>query len=58
MEHPESTLSLSNWLELLQDQELRRSMGSVAQEQAASLTIERNVQNTIFAYEKVIEDKT
>jgi UDP-glucose:(heptosyl)LPS alpha-1,3-glucosyltransferase len=58
MEHPESTVSLTNWLEVLQDRELRRSMGGVAQEQAGSLTIERNVQNTIFAYEKVIEDKT
>ena len=58
MEHPESTLSLSNWLDVLQDRELRRSMGALAQEQVASLTIERNVQNTILAYERVIEDKT
>ena len=58
MEHPESALSLSSWLEDLQDRELRKSMGAVAQEQVASLTIERNVQNTILSYEKVIEDKT
>ena len=58
MEHPESTRSLSNWLDVLQDRELRRSMGALAQEQVASLTIERNVQNTILAYERVIEDKT
>ena len=58
MDHPENIPALASWLEALEDPKLRRSMGSEAQEQAAFLTIERNVKHTILAYEKVLEDKT
>jgi UDP-glucose:(heptosyl)LPS alpha-1,3-glucosyltransferase len=58
MDHPGNISALANWLEALEDPELRRSMGAEAQEQAAFLTIERNVKHTIFAYEKVLEGKT
>ncbi|MGD9035552.1 MAG: glycosyltransferase family 4 protein [Syntrophobacterales bacterium] len=58
MDHPGDIFTLANWLEALEDPELRRSMGAEAQEQAAFLTIERNVERTILAYEKVLEDKT
>jgi UDP-glucose:(heptosyl)LPS alpha-1,3-glucosyltransferase len=58
MDHPENISTLTSWLEALRDPELRRSMGAVAQEQVSSLTIERNVKNTILAYEKVLGDKT
>jgi hypothetical protein len=58
MDNPESTLALANWLEALEDQDLRRSMGAEAQEQVAFLTIERNVKQTILAYEKALENKT
>jgi len=58
MDQPENIAALANWLEALEDPELRKSMGAEAQEQAAFLTIERNVQHTILAYEKVLEDKT
>jgi UDP-glucose:(heptosyl)LPS alpha-1,3-glucosyltransferase len=58
MDDPESTLALANWLEALEDQDLRRSMGAEAQEQVAFLTIERNVKQTILAYEKALENKT
>jgi len=58
MDHPEDTAALANWLEYLEDPELRRSMGAEAQEKAAFLTIERNVKHTLLAYEKVLEDKT
>ena len=56
MDTPENTLALANWLEVLQDREVRRSMGSVAQEQVASLTVERNAKETIRTYEKALED--
>jgi UDP-glucose:(heptosyl)LPS alpha-1,3-glucosyltransferase len=58
MDHPGDISTLANWLEALEDPELRRSMGAEALEQAAFLTIERNVERTILAYEKVLEDKT
>jgi UDP-glucose:(heptosyl)LPS alpha-1,3-glucosyltransferase len=58
MDHPGDISTLGNWLEALEDPELRRSMGAEAQEQAAFLTMERNVERTILAYEKVLEDKT
>jgi len=58
MDQPENIAALANWLEALEDPELRRSMGAEAQEQAAFLTIERNMKHTILAYEKVLEDKT
>ena len=58
MDHPGNISALANWLEALEDPELRRSMGSEAQEATAFLTIERNVKHTILAYEKVLEDKT
>ena len=58
MDHPGDISTLANWLEALEDSELRRSMGAEAQEQAAFLTIERNVKQTIIAYEIVLEDKT
>ena len=58
MDHPGNISVLANWLEALEDPELRRSMGSEAQEATAFLTIERNVKHTILAYEKVLEDKT
>jgi hypothetical protein len=58
MNHPENISALANWLEALEDPDLRRSMGAEAQEQAGFLTIERNVKHTILAYEKVLEDKT
>ena len=58
MDDPVNISTLANWLEELEDPELRRSMGAEAQEQAAPLTIERNVKHTILAYEKVLEDKT
>ncbi len=57
MDHPENIPALANWLEALEDPELRRSLGALAQEQAAFLTIERNVKHTLLAYEKVLEDK-
>ena len=56
MDTPENTLALANWLEVLQDREVRRSMGSVAQEQVASLTVERNAKETIRTYEKALAD--
>ena len=58
MDHPENISDLTKWLEALEDPEMRRSMGAEAQEQVAFLTIERNVNQTILAYEKVLEDKT
>jgi UDP-glucose:(heptosyl)LPS alpha-1,3-glucosyltransferase len=58
MDDPGNISTLANWLEALEDPELRRSMGAEAQEQAAPLTIKRNVKHTILAYEKVLEDKT
>ena len=58
MDHPGDISTLANWLKALEDPELRRSMGAEAQEQAAFLTMERNVERTILAYEKVLEDKT
>jgi hypothetical protein len=58
MDHSENIPALANWLEALEDPELRRSMGAEAQERAAFLTNERNVKHTILAYEKVLEDKT
>jgi UDP-glucose:(heptosyl)LPS alpha-1,3-glucosyltransferase len=58
MDHPGDISTLGNWLEALEDPESRRSMGAEAQEQAAFLTMERNVERTILAYEKVLEDKT
>jgi UDP-glucose:(heptosyl)LPS alpha-1,3-glucosyltransferase len=57
MDNPEDTLSLAKWLEVLEDREVCRSMGSVAQEQVASLTVERNARETLRAYEKVLESK-
>ncbi len=56
MDHPKNTRALANWLEVLQDREVRRSMGAVAQEQVASLTVERNAKETVRAYEKALED--
>jgi UDP-glucose:(heptosyl)LPS alpha-1,3-glucosyltransferase len=58
LDHPENISTLANWLEALEDPELRRSMGFEAQEQAAFLTIKRNVERTILSYQKVLEDKT
>ena len=57
MDHPGNISVLANWLEALEDPELRRSMGSEAREATAFLTIERNVKHTILAYEKVLEAK-
>jgi UDP-glucose:(heptosyl)LPS alpha-1,3-glucosyltransferase len=57
LDHPENIQALANWLETLEDPELRRSMGATAQEQVAYLSIERNVNHTILAYEKVLENK-
>jgi UDP-glucose:(heptosyl)LPS alpha-1,3-glucosyltransferase len=57
MDNPENTLALANWLEALEDPDLRRSIGAEAQEQVAFLTVERNVKQTILAYEKVLGDK-
>jgi UDP-glucose:(heptosyl)LPS alpha-1,3-glucosyltransferase len=56
MDSPENTLALANWLEVLQDREVCRSMGSVAQEQVASLTVERNAKETVRTYEKALKD--
>ena len=56
MDHPKNTRALANWLEVLQDREVRSSMGAVAQEQVASLTVERNAKETVRAYEKALED--
>ena len=56
MDNPENTAALANWLKVLQDREVCRSMGSVAQEQVASLTVERNAKETIRTYEKALED--
>ena len=56
MDTPGNTLALANWLEVLQDRKVCRSMGSVAQEQVASLTVERNAKETIRTYEKALED--
>ena len=56
MDNPENTPALANWLEVLQDREVCRSMGSVAQEQVASLTVERNAKETIRTYERALED--
>ena len=58
MDTPENPLALANWLEALEDQDLRRSMGAEARGQVAFLTIERNVKQTILAYEKALENKT
>jgi UDP-glucose:(heptosyl)LPS alpha-1,3-glucosyltransferase len=57
MDNPEDTLSLAKWLEFLEDREVCRSMGSVAQGQVASLTVERNARETLRAYEKLLENK-
>lgn len=57
MDHPENTIALANWLEDLQERELRRSMGAAAQEQVASLTVLRNVEETIRIYERTLENK-
>jgi UDP-glucose:(heptosyl)LPS alpha-1,3-glucosyltransferase len=57
MDHPENIPALTNWLEALEDPDLRKSIGAEAQEQVAFLTIERNVKHTILAYGKVLEDK-
>jgi len=43
MDHPENISALTEWLEALEDPELRRSMGADAQKQSAFLTIERNL---------------
>jgi UDP-glucose:(heptosyl)LPS alpha-1,3-glucosyltransferase len=56
MDNPMNTLALANWLEVLQDREVRRSMGALAQEQVASLTVERNAKETVRTYEKALED--
>ena len=56
MDNPTNTLALANWLEVLQDREVRRSMGALAQEQVASLTVERNAKETVRTYEKALED--
>ena len=58
MDHPERIPALANWLEALEDPDLRKSMGGGAQEQVAFLTIDRNVKQTILAYKKVLENKT
>jgi UDP-glucose:(heptosyl)LPS alpha-1,3-glucosyltransferase len=58
LDHAQDTFALANWLEALEEAELRRSMGAEAQAQVAFLTIERNVKQTILAYEKVLENKT
>jgi len=57
MDHPEDVSDLSHWLEMLQDREMRRSMGEVAQKQVSTLTIERNATDTILAYEKALDNK-
>jgi UDP-glucose:(heptosyl)LPS alpha-1,3-glucosyltransferase len=56
MDKAENTLALATWLEVLQDPEVRRSMGSMAQEQVAFLTVERNAKETVRTYEKTLED--
>lgn len=58
MDHPGNASTLANWLAALEDPDLRRSVGSEAQEQASFLTIERNVERTILSYERVLEEKT
>lgn len=57
MDHPEDVSALSHWLEILQDREMRRSMGEVAQKQVSTLTIERNAKDTILAYKKALDNK-
>ena len=56
MDSPEDTLALTNWLEVLRDREVCRSMGSVAQAQVESLTVERNAKETVRTYEKALKD--
>jgi glycosyltransferase involved in cell wall biosynthesis len=56
MDKAENTLALATWLEVLQDPEVRRSMGSMAQEQVTSLTVERNAKETVRTYGKAIKD--
>jgi UDP-glucose:(heptosyl)LPS alpha-1,3-glucosyltransferase len=56
MDNPENTLALATWLEVLQDREVLRSMGSIAQEQVTSLTVERNAKETVRTYEKALQD--
>jgi UDP-glucose:(heptosyl)LPS alpha-1,3-glucosyltransferase len=56
MDKAENTLALATWLEVLQDREVRRSMGSMAQEQVTSLTVERNAKETVRTYGKAIKD--
>jgi UDP-glucose:(heptosyl)LPS alpha-1,3-glucosyltransferase len=58
MDRPEDVSALAHWLEILQDQEMRRSMGAVAQKQVSTLSIERNVTDTILAYEKALDHKS
>jgi UDP-glucose:(heptosyl)LPS alpha-1,3-glucosyltransferase len=57
LKHPENVSDLTNWIEALEDPDLRRTMGAEAQEQVAFLTVERNVKQTILVYEKVLENK-
>jgi UDP-glucose:(heptosyl)LPS alpha-1,3-glucosyltransferase len=56
MDSPKNTLALSTWLEGLQDREVLRSMGSRAQGQVSSLTVERNAEETVLTYEKALKD--
>jgi UDP-glucose:(heptosyl)LPS alpha-1,3-glucosyltransferase len=56
MDHPENTLALAAHLEALEDPDLRRSMGAVAEEQVASLTVRRNAEETIRIYRKTLEN--
>jgi UDP-glucose:(heptosyl)LPS alpha-1,3-glucosyltransferase len=58
MDHPDNISALANWLEALEDPELRKSVGAEAQGNVAFLTIERNVKHTIAAYEKALNDRT
>ena len=57
MNHPEDTPDLVNWLERLEDPQLRRSMGALAQEQVQSLSARTNALATISVFEKVVQEK-
>ncbi len=58
MESPEDITALAQWLEMLQEPDLRKSMGMAAREQVRDLTIGANMDETMAIYEKVIEEKS
>jgi len=57
LNHPEDTHDLVTWLERLEDPELRRSMGTLAQGQVEALSARKNAMATLSVYEKAVQDK-